>query len=256
MNLGNRMNINLKLIGIFSLSATLTVTSIAINAVEAVSVQQGKAALTSTDKTLLHSAEVNDIKTKVKNINLEVLSKPMSPMATKEKNTPLARALAQSENAAEQSPLNADKTLNLEISELKDNSGLVYLGGKVSAADLDAYLAQMKTDLGESQFSIFRQHQAARDHQTFHVTLVNPYEYQTIDKENFEMPNQFRVVLQGLGKVEKEDKKAYFVVASSPDGQFIRQGLLLKNKDFHVTLGFYPEDVFGVSKGRDTLIHK
>ena len=253
------MNINLKFISIFSLSASLTVTSIAINATEAfkaVSTHQDKVTLVSADKTLLHSAEVNENKTKVKSINLAVVSKPMSPTATKEKNTPLARALAQSENTATQSPLNADKTLNLEISELKDNSGLVYLGGKVSVADLDAYLAQMKTELGESQFSVFRQHQAARDHQTFHVTLVNPYEYQTIDKEKLEMPNQFRVVLQGLGKVEKENKKAYFVVASSPDGQFIRQGLLLKNKDFHVTLGFYPEDVFGVSKGRDTLINK
>ena len=36
----------------------------------------------------------------------------------------------------------------------------------------------------------------------------------------------------------------------------MRQNLLLKNKDFHVTLGFYPDDVYGVGKGRDTLINK
>ena len=252
------MNINLTFIRIFTLSAALTITSITVNAAtpfEAVSAQQQKASLTSVDKKLIHAAAVNDIEGKVETINEAVASKTLTKQ---QNNTPLARALAQSESITAENPLNEDKTLNLEVIELKDNSGLVYLGGKVSAADLDSYLAQMKTELGESQFSIFRQHQAARDHQTFHVTLVNPYEYQTIDKENFETPRQFRVVLHGLGQVENEDKdkKAYFVVASSPDGQFIRQGLLLKNKDFHVTLGFYPEDVFGVSKGRDRLINK
>lgn len=252
------MNINLTFIRIFTLSAALTITSLTVNAAtafEVVSAQQQKTPVTSVDNKLIHAAGVSDIEGKAETINEVVASKTLTKQ---QNNTPLARALAQSESITAENPLNEDKTLNLAVTELKDNSGLVYLGGKVSAADLDSYLAQMKTELGESQFNVFRQHQAARDHQTFHVTLVNPYEYQTIDKENFEMPRQFRVVLHGLGQVENEDKdkKAYFVVASSPDGQFIRQGLLLKNKDFHVTLGFYPEDVFGVSKGRDSLINK
>ena len=172
------------------------------------------------------------------------------------KASPLARAMAQSSAQAEQKKHHFEKTLTLEISELKDSSGVVYLGGKVSEVELSRYLSQLKAELGKEQYAIYRQHQAARDHQSFHVTLVNPYEYQTINKEKLNSSQKFSVTLQGLGKVAKGDKTSYFVVASSSDGQFIRQNLLLKNKDFHVTLGFYPEDVYGVSKGRDTLIKK
>ncbi|MGB2741500.1 MAG: hypothetical protein WBC60_13210 [Cognaticolwellia sp.] len=172
------------------------------------------------------------------------------------KPTPLARALAQSSNQLATDEFNVDKTLTLKISELKDNSGLVYLGGKVSAADLSRYLEQLKNEVGEEKYATYRQYQSIRDHQSFHVTLVNPYEYQTIDKLKLNLSTPFRVTLHGVGRVEKDNNKSYFVVASSSDGQYIRQGLLLKNKDFHVTLGFSPADVFGVSKGRDTLINK
>jgi len=182
--------------------------------------------------------------------------KKVQQLTKAQKATPLARALAQSENALSVDSVNVDKTLSLELSELRDNSGLVYLGGKVPVAVLSDYLAQLKSELGEEQYAIYRQYQAARDHQSFHVTLINPYEYQTIDKEKLKLSPKFRVTLHGLGRVENDDKKSYFVVASSSDGQFIRQNFLLKNKDFHVTLGFFPDDIYGVSKGRDTLINK
>lgn len=172
------------------------------------------------------------------------------------KASPLARAMAQSSEKKVQQIQHTEKTLVLEISELRDSTGLVYLGGKVAESELSQYLEQLEQELGTEKFVIYRQHQAARDHQSFHVTLVNPYEYQTINKEKLKSSQKFRVTLHGLGKVAKGSKSSFFVVASSPDGQFIRQNLLLKNKDFHVTLGFYPEDVFGVSKGRDTLINK
>ncbi len=188
-------------------------------------------------------------------INLAVKEKPQ-PLSAQQKATPLARALAQSENKLSVASFNEDRTLTLEISELKDNSGLVYLGGKVSAAQLSGYLEQLKSELGAEQYAIYRQHQAARDHQSFHVTLVNPYEYQIINKDKLKLSAQFRVILHGLGRVEQEEKTSYFIVVSSPDGQFIRQKSLLKNKDFHITLGFLPDDIYGVSKGRDTLINK
>jgi len=145
------------------------------------------------------------------------------------------------------------KSLLIKATELKDSAGLVYVGGRVSAADLVPYLEQLKAELGD-EFAGYRQNQAARDHQSFHLTLVNPYEYQTLDKGKIKLDKVLRVNLIGLGKASKEGKTAYFVVAESSDGQFYRQNLLLKAKDFHVTLGFKPQDVFGVSKGRDSLI--
>jgi hypothetical protein len=176
-------------------------------------------------------------------------------VGTKKAST-LARAMSEYTVEKEEVSVNFERTLILDISELQDSAGLVYLGGKVSEVELSRYLSQLKGELGKEQYITYREHQAARDHQSFHVTFVNPYEYQTINKEKLKISQKIRVTLHGLGKVEKDNKTSYFVVASSSDGQFMRQKLLLKNKDFHVTLGFYPDDVYGVRKGRDTLINK
>jgi hypothetical protein len=245
------MNINFKITALSALFVTLSATNIVATAsgyIEQLNADKETVSVISEQKK---SLLINNDMTK--NVDTEVKHKPLTQQ---QKSTPLARALAQSDNKLTEKSFYEDRTLNLEISELRDNSGLVYLGGKVSDAELSGYLEQLKAELGEEQFAIYRQHQAARDHQSFHVTLINPYEYQTIDKAKLAPKTQFRVILHGLGRVEKDEKKSYFVVASSPDGQFIRQNLLLKNKDFHVTLGFYPEDIFGVRKARDTLINK
>ncbi|MGB1197548.1 MAG: hypothetical protein ACPG46_00790 [Thalassotalea sp.] len=145
------------------------------------------------------------------------------------------------------------KTIEIKLVELTDNQGLVYLGGIVDKAIVELYLTQMKALLNED-FIDYRQHQIARDHGQFHITLVNPYEYQTIAKNNFSLATAFTVKLHGLGRVEKDNSATYFVVASSESAQRFRQSLLLKSKDFHVTLGFNPQDIYSERKGLDTLI--
>jgi len=142
--------------------------------------------------------------------------------------------------------------IQLEIVELTDNSGLIYIGGKVNAADLELYLSQMKEILGDD-FTRYRQYQSERDHQTFHMTLINPYEYKSVTKE-IDIGTILSVSLSGLGRVSKNDKTTYFVVAQSPQASSYRQNLMLTDKDFHVTLGFYPNDIYGVSKGIATII--
>ena len=144
------------------------------------------------------------------------------------------------------------KSIQIELVKLTDNSGLTYIGGKVNAADLDVYLFQMKQILGD-KFTLYRQYQSKRDHHTFHMTLVNPYEYQTLSK-SVAIGTRLSVSLRGLARVSVGDKTAYFVVAQSSQAKNYRQSLVLTDKDFHVTLGFYPNDVYGVSKGIETLI--
>ena len=144
------------------------------------------------------------------------------------------------------------KSIQIELVKLTDNSGLTYVGGKVNAADLDVYLSQMKQILGDD-FTLYRQYQSKRDHHTFHMTLVNPYEYQTLSK-SVVIGTRFSVSLRGLARVSVDDKTAYFVVAQSMQAKNYRQSLVLTDKDFHVTLGFYPNDVYGVSKGIETII--
>jgi len=150
-------------------------------------------------------------------------------------------------------------TLRLTVSKLQDNQGQVYLGAKVNSAELVIYLHKLAQLLGDD-FQQYRALQAARDHQLFHMTLLSPNEYQLADKGLVEKllssaeNNQLTVNLLGLGTVKLDDKETFFVVAQSTSGQFIRQRLLLKNKDFHITLGFKPNDIYGVTKDSSTLI--
>lgn len=145
------------------------------------------------------------------------------------------------------------KTLRIKVTELRDNSGLVYLGGVVSKADLAPYLKELEIILGNN-FEQYRRHQSQRDHGLFHLTLINPNEYQFIDKSKVTIGQQYTVTLLGLGKVANTDKESYFVVAQSSDAQFFRQQQILPFKDLHVTLGFSPQDIYGVSKGKSTLL--
>lgn len=144
------------------------------------------------------------------------------------------------------------KFIQIEVVKLTDNRGLTYIGGKVSSADLASYLSQMKQILGDD-FVLFRQNQSARDHYTFHMTLVNPYEYQSLGKEPA-IGTSLSVSLHGLARVSLDNKTTYFVVAQSLQAKSYRQSLVLTTKDFHVTLGFNPSDIYGVNKGIESLI--
>jgi len=151
------------------------------------------------------------------------------------------------------------KTLRVKLIELNDNQGLKYLGVNIPKAELVEYLAQMKLLL-PNNYSKYRENQSKRDHGVFHLTLVNPFEYQLLNKSSLKLGTYLNVTLVGLGKVcsdkelDSEKKTTYYVVANSNDGQFYRQKLLLKPKDFHVTLGFDPSDVYNQAKGQSTLI--
>lgn len=171
-----------------------------------------------------------------------------------------ARAL-QSLNAESQSQ--TTKSLRLKITALQDNQGQKYLGALVNRADLLPYLTQLEKLLTE-KFNKYRTLQAARDHQLFHLTILSPKEYQLADKTiiekllspdfNRSFSSQLNVTLLGLGKVVQDNKESFFVVAKSADAQLIRQRFILPHKDFHITLGFNPSDIYGVTKDRSTLI--
>lgn len=153
----------------------------------------------------------------------------------------------------------SQRTIFGKVEPLMDASGLKYVGIKVNQADIAVYLEQLQAIL-KDDYAEFRQHQAARDMNSFHLTLLSPNEFQFADKTKIPFGENTAIRLIGLGKVEQEQqanslkKVTYFIVAQSEQAQFFRQSLTLKNKDFHVTLGFKPSDIYGVRKGVDTLI--
>lgn len=158
------------------------------------------------------------------------------------------------------SKLGKTKSLRLKLERLTDNKGQQYIAVNVPKAELVGYLAQMKSLLSDD-YVRYRKNQSQRDHGLFHLTVINPYEYQILKNSNLKLNSSITITLHGLGKVSStaadsdKIKHAYYVVASSNDGQFYRQQHLLKAKDFHVTLGFEPLDVHNQTKGLDTLIN-
>jgi hypothetical protein len=60
----------------------------------------------------------------------------------------------------------------------------------------------------------------------------------------------------GIGNVEDQWKNAYFIVTEAEKLNEIRKNLWLWNKNFHVTLGFDPDDVFTKPKDKTSLIKK
>lgn len=171
-------------------------------------------------------------------------------------DSPLARALkGNKEKVVSISGEEANnRFLVVKPVELKDNSGLVYLGGRIAKAQIQQYLNELSQLLGEEDFNTYRQNQAIRDHHTFHVTLINPFEYQHIDQAKLDLMQPIKIELVGLGRAQNEKNTAYFVVVDSPDGQYFRQNHQLSRKDFHITLGFNKTDVYDRSKGRTSVI--
>lgn len=140
------------------------------------------------------------------------------------------------------------------IEILEDREGLIYLGCSVSAEKILPYLKQLNSEVGTKKYLRLREHQAHRDLQSFHVTLVNPFELKEVDREKALAGSPCEFEWLGLGRVKKDPAETYFVVLESSLAQHYRASLGLKAKDFHVTLGFEPSDVYGVSKGRSTLL--
>lgn len=146
--------------------------------------------------------------------------------------------------------------ITVTLSVLTDNTGLTYVAAKVDDASVARYLAKMSDILGD-KFAQYRLGQQQRDHNQFHITLVNPFEYQELSQDSIEWLKQspeLHVKLLGLGRASNNESTTYFVVAHSQPAQMLRDALGLNRKDFHVTLGFESGDVFGVSKGIETLI--
>ncbi|MCG7532576.1 2'-5' RNA ligase family protein [Psychrobium sp. MM17-31] len=142
----------------------------------------------------------------------------------------------------------------LKASLLKDRTGLVYIGYDVDKKLLKPYLSQLQAHLGEDKFKVFRAGQAKRDHNHFHITLINPFEHPDVKSIDVATLPEISFTFEGLGTAANDKDRTFFVVVSSDKAQQVRKAHGLKTKDFHVTLGFDSRDVFGVSKGMDSLL--
>lgn len=145
-----------------------------------------------------------------------------------------------------------------KLEYIKDTVGNNYVGINIYADTVYPFLERLKIILGD-KYDTYIQNQQNRDHNKYHITLINTMDYNRLSKEvgmdkfvnslesdfNFEFED---IKLMGIGTAEKAGNRAYFIVVKSDQLQEVRKKYNLPNQDFHITIGFLHKDVFGVRK--------
>jgi uncharacterized protein YlbG (UPF0298 family) len=146
-----------------------------------------------------------------------------------------------------------------KLTYLKDAVGNNYVGINIPNEDVESHLEKLKEILGEEDFQIFTQNQKMRDHDHYHITVINVMDCNRLSKEmgmadfvksvelTFEYPIEDLEML-GVGMASKSANTAYFIVCQSDSLDAVRTRFNLTKQDFHITLGFNTKDVFGVPK--------
>lgn len=146
------------------------------------------------------------------------------------------------------------------ITYLKDSIGNNYLGIKVPNNVVEPFLDDLKEILGDD-FDTYTGNQKKRDHDAYHITVMNVMDYNRLAKEvgvekfvnsletilNYEIDD---LEMLGVGTATKGDNTTYFVVCNSDKLDAVRTRFGLGKQDFHTTLGFKDKDVFGVPKNK------
>jgi hypothetical protein len=148
--------------------------------------------------------------------------------------------------------------MKYNITHLKDTLGSNYLGIKIQDTQVHPFLEQLKDVLGD-QYEEYTSNQKKRDSGGYHITVINVIDYNRLSKENGidKFVNSLDAILKasiddlklmGLGRAQKGENTAYFIVCESELLDEVRKMYNLPEQDFHITLGFKHKDVHGVRK--------
>jgi hypothetical protein len=143
------------------------------------------------------------------------------------------------------------------LTHIHDIIGNNYLGINIPTGIIDPYLTELQEI--ESKYEEFTSLQRQRDHDKYHITVINVMDYNKLYKEiGSEFPKELEskilkypiddLKFMGIGSAEKNGNRAYFVVCKSEKLDAVRKRFNLPECDFHITLGFLHKDVFGVRK--------
>jgi hypothetical protein len=148
--------------------------------------------------------------------------------------------------------------MNRYITHLKDTLGSNFLGIKIDETEVHPFLNQLSDILGD-QFEIYTSNQKKRDVDSYHITVINVSEYNSLSSDmgfdkfinsldSILKANIDDIRLLGVGRAQKNENTSYFVVTKSELINEVRKMYGLSDKDLHITLGFNYKDVHGVRK--------
>jgi hypothetical protein len=147
------------------------------------------------------------------------------------------------------------------LTTLKDIIGNNYIGIKLNNTIVEPYLDELKDIIGDNDYLKYTNLQIDRDRGSYHITVINVMDYNRLSKEMgidkfinsldliFKYPID-DLKMMGIGTAQRNNNRSYFIVCESDKLDAIRNRYNLPNHDFHITLGFFSKDVFGVPKNK------
>jgi hypothetical protein len=144
------------------------------------------------------------------------------------------------------------------LTHLKDVISNNYLGIDIHKESIQPFLNDLSDIIGD-EYVKYTEYQEKRDLGHYHITVINVMEYNSLSKnmgmDKFvnSLDSLFKyeiddLKMMGVGTAERNGNRAYFIVCQSEKLNAIRQRYNLGKLDFHITLGFFHRDVFGVPK--------
>lgn len=137
-----------------------------------------------------------------------------------------------------------------------DLLGRVYAYCSVDAAAISYELRKLRELTGDDRFRTLTNNRTARDGDAYHLTVVNPLELTPV-LQRIALGidgREFTFELVGLGRCSNSSNETWFVVATSVEAAEFRRECGFLPAEFHVTLGFDPDDVFDMPKGVSSLV--
>lgn len=143
------------------------------------------------------------------------------------------------------------------VTYLRDVIGNNYLGLDIPITIIQPYLNELRDILGEDDYTKFTENQIKRDGGHYHITVINVIDFNKLSNNIDKFVNSLDPILKypiddlkllGVGRAQKNENTAFFIVCDSAKLEAIRTRFELGEQDFHITLGFNFKDVFGVSK--------
>lgn len=141
-----------------------------------------------------------------------------------------------------------------------------YVGIDVPADIIEPYRVKLSQLLSEEEFSKLEAQKVLRDGEEWHITLLVYKEYRTLTPEEkalFLIGENIEYKITGIGKaigtgkVSGEQTVSYFATVEIPALTGVRESLGLdeiEHRDFHITLGFDPEDIHNADKSAKSHI--
>jgi hypothetical protein len=142
------------------------------------------------------------------------------------------------------------------IERMTDTEGSAYLGVGIQDMITRKYHKKLSGYVGGATMLALDRNRVVRDGRHAHLTVVSPDELDNLSEAQIDglIGRETPIAFGGIGKVDVADSVAYFAVCTSHHVAYMRSQVGLGHRDLHVTLGFEPTDIHGVSKGPNRIV--